>query len=141
MQVALMPTYMNATDEDMTLVGEERDALLDLGFDVELGGPTQIKVVGSPVDILESKVEEILQYVFTYLHDHQQPTKSQLRHEMLAYASCRGAIKSGHNLNMYQMFVLIEDLFTTDKPYVCPHGRPTIIKFTPDELGKLFLRS
>ncbi len=141
MQVAIMPTYMNATDEDMTLVEEERDALLDLGFDVELGGPTQIKVVGSPVDILESKVEEILQYVFTYLHDHQQPTKSQLRHEMLAYASCRGAIKSGHNLNMYQMFVLIEDLFTTDKPYVCPHGRPTIIKFTPDELGKLFLRS
>ena len=60
---------------------------------------------------------------------------------MLAYASCRGAIKAGHNLNMYQMTTLIEDLFNTEKPYVCPHGRPTIIKFTPDELGKLFLRS
>ena len=44
-------------------------------------------------------------------------------------------------LNMYQMTTLIEDLFSTEKPYVCPHGRPTIIKFTPDELGKLFLRS
>jgi len=42
---------------------------------------------------------------------------------------------------MYQMTTLIEDLFSTEKPYVCPHGRPTIIKFTPDELGKLFLRS
>ena len=42
-----------------------------------------------------------------------------MRHEMLAYASCRGAIKSGHNLNMYQMTTLIEDLFHTDKPYVC----------------------
>ena len=93
------------------------------------------------VDLVESKAQEILSYVFTFLHDHEQPTKAQLRHEMLAYASCRGAIKSGHNLNMYQMTTLIEDLFHTDKPYVCPHGRPTIIKFTPDELGKLFLRS
>lgn len=141
MQSILVPQYSEATDDEMNLVEEEREILLDLGFDVELGGPTKIKLVGAPVDLVESKAFEILQYVFSYLHDHQQPTKAQLRHEMLAYASCRGAIKAGHNLNMYQMTTLIEDLFSTDKPYVCPHGRPTIIKFTPDELGKLFLRS
>ena len=141
MQSLLVPQYNEATDDEMNLVEEERETLLDLGFDVELGGPTKIKLVGAPVDLVESKASEILQYVFSYLHDHQQPTKAQLRHEMLAYASCRGAIKAGHNLNMYQMTTLIEDLFNTEKPYVCPHGRPTIIKFTPDELGKLFLRS
>ena len=141
MQSILVPQYSEATDDEMNLVEEERETLLDLGFDVELGGPTKIKLVGVPVDLVESKAFEILQYVFSYLHEHQQPTKAQLRHEMLAYASCRGAIKAGHNLNMYQMTTLIEDLFSTEKPYVCPHGRPTIIKFTPDELGKLFLRS
>ena len=141
MQSILVPQYSDATDDEMNLVEEERDTLLDLGFDVELGGPTKIKLVGAPVDLVESKAFEILHYVFSYLHEHQQPTKAQLRHEMLAYASCRGAIKAGHNLNMYQMTTLIEDLFSTEKPYVCPHGRPTIIKFTPDELGKLFLRS
>ena len=141
MQSILVPQYSEATDDEMNLVEEERETLLDLGFDVELGGPTKIKLVGAPVDLVESKAFEILQYIFSYLHEHQQPTKAQLRHEMLAYASCRGAIKSGHNLNMYQMTTLIEDLFSTEKPYVCPHGRPTIIKFTPDELGKLFLRS
>ena len=141
MQSILVPQYSEATDDEMNLVEEERETLLDLGFDVELGGPTKIKLVGAPVDLVESKTFEILQYVFSYLHEHQQPTKAQLRHEMLAYASCRGAIKAGHNLNMYQMTTLIEDLFSTEKPYVCPHGRPTIIKFTPDELGKLFLRS
>ena len=141
MQSILIPQYSEATDDEMNLVEEERETLLDLGFDVELGGPTKIKLVGAPVDLVESKAFEILHYVFSYLHEHQQPTKAQLRHEMLAYASCRGAIKSGHNLNMYQMTTLIEDLFSTEKPYVCPHGRPTIIKFTSDELGKLFLRS
>ena len=141
MQSILVPQYSEATDDEMNLVEEERETLLDLGFDVELGGPTKIKLVGAPVDLVESKAFEILQYVFSYLHEHQQPTKAQLRHEMLAYASCRGAIKAGHNLNMYQMTTLIEDLFSTEKPYVCPHGRPTIIKFTPNDLGKLFLRS
>ena len=141
MQSILVPQYSEATDDEMNLVEEERETLLDLGFDVELGGPTKIKLVGAPVDLVESKAFEILHYIFSYLHEHQQPTKAQLRHEMLAYASCRGAIKAGHNLNMYQMTTLIEDLFNTEKPYVCPHGRPTIIKFTPDELGKLFLRS
>ena len=141
MQELLMPIHMDVSEEELTLAEEQRDALLDLGFQVDQGGPTSLRIDGHPVDIIESKVPEILQYVFSYMHDHQSPSAAQLRHEMLAYASCRGAIKAGHNLNLVQIDALLNDLFTTDKPYVCPHGRPTIIKFTPDELGKLFLRS
>ena len=141
MQELLMPMHMDVSEEELTLAEEQRNALLDLGFQVDQGGPTSLRIDGHPVDIIESKVPEILQYVFSYMHDHQSPSAAQLRHEMLAYASCRGAIKAGHNLNLVQIDALLNDLFTTDKPYVCPHGRPTIIKFTPDELGKLFLRS
>ena len=140
-QELLMPMHMDVSEEELTLAEEQRDALLDLGFQVDQGGPTSLRIDGHPVDIIESKVPEILQYVFSYMHDHQSPSAAQLRHEMLAYASCRGAIKAGHNLNLVQIDALLQDLFNTEKPYVCPHGRPTIIKFTPDELGKLFLRS
>ena len=141
MQELLMPMHMDVSEEELTLAEEQRNALLDLGFQVDQGGPTFLRIDGHPVDIIESKVPEILQYVFSYMHDHQSPSAAQLRHEMLAYASCRGAIKAGHNLNLVQIDALLQDLFNTEKPYVCPHGRPTIIKFTPDELGKLFLRS
>ena len=141
MQELLMPIHMDVSEEELTLAEEQRDTLLDLGFQVDQGGPTSLRIDGHPVDIIESKVPEILQYVFSYMHDHQSPSAAQLRHEMLAYASCRGAIKAGHNLNLVQIDALLQDLFSTEKPYVCPHGRPTIIKFTPDELGKLFLRS
>ena len=141
MQELLMPMYMDVSEEELTLAEEQRDALLDLGFQVDQGGPTSLRIDGHPVDIIESKVPEVLQYIFSYMHDHQSPSAAQLRHEMLAYASCRGAIKAGHNLNLVQIDALLNDLFSTEKPYVCPHGRPTIIKFTPDELGKLFLRS
>ena len=141
MQELLMPMHMDVSEEELTLAEEQRDALLNLGFQVDQGGPSSLRIDGHPVDIIESKVPEILQYVFSYMHDHQSPSAAQLRHEMLAYASCRGAIKAGHNLNLVQIDALLQDLFSTEKPYVCPHGRPTIIKFTPDELGKLFLRS
>ena len=141
MQELLIPMYMDVSEEELTLVEEQRDTLLDLGFQVDQGGPTSLRIDGHPMDIIESKVPEILQYVFSYMHDHQSPSAAQLRHEMLAYASCRGAIKAGDNLNLVQIDALLQDLFRTEKPYVCPHGRPTIIKFTPDELGKLFLRS
>ena len=141
MQELLIPMYMDVSEEELTLAEEQRDALLDLGFQVDQGGPSSLRIDGHPVDIIESKVPEILQYIFSYMHDHQSPSAAQLRHEMLAYASCRGAIKAGHNLNLVQIDALLQDLFNTEKPYVCPHGRPTIIKFTPDELGKLFLRS
>ncbi|WP_302226560.1 DNA mismatch repair endonuclease MutL [Veillonella magna] len=141
MQDLLIPLLFDATDEEQTLVEEQAEAFADLGFAVALGGPTQIRVDGVPSDLVENKAIDVLRHTFTYMLDGEMPTKAQLRHEMLAYASCRGAIKAGHSLNMYQISVLIEDLFATDKPYVCPHGRPTIIRFTPDELGKLFKRS
>lgn len=141
MQELLIPQYIEANEEELIIAEEQNNTLLNLGFQVVQGGPTQLKIEGLPIDLVESKGEEILRYVFSLLKDYQTPTKAQLRHEMLAYASCRGAIKAGHTLNTYQMSVLIEELFHTDKPYVCPHGRPTIIKFTPEELGKLFLRS
>lgn len=55
MQSILVPQYSEATDDEMNLVEEERETLLDLGFDVELGGPTKIKLVGAPVDLVDRK--------------------------------------------------------------------------------------
>lgn len=141
MQDLLVPIFIQANDDELTYVDEKRDDLLSLGYDITLAGPTEIQITAMPIDLLSSKAEEVLRFIFSKFSEEASVDKAQLRHEMLAYASCRGAIKAGHNLNLHQMSVLIDDLFKTDKPYVCPHGRPTIVRFTPDELGKLFLRS
>ncbi len=140
-QELLIPLIGNATPEELAMVEEEEELFLNLGFTVALGGPKQYRVDAIPADIVESKGEEILRFIFEQLLEGAKPTPAQLRHEMLAYASCRGAIKAGHILNLYQMSVLIDELFQTEKPYVCPHGRPTMIRFTPEELAKLFLRT
>lgn len=140
LQALLIPLFYEATDEEIDVALENEALLMRLGFGVMQGGPSQLKITEIPADLVETKAIDVLQHIFTYLLENQEPTNAQLRHTMLAYASCRGAIKAGHTLNTYQMTVLMDDLFHTDKPYVCPHGRPTIVRFTPNELGKLFNR-
>ncbi|MDP2841879.1 MAG: DNA mismatch repair endonuclease MutL [Candidatus Methanoperedens sp.] len=54
--------------------------------------------------------------------------------------ACRGAIKAGADCSPEQMGRLIEQLFKTENPYTCPHGRPTMVSFNREELDKLFKR-
>ena len=39
------------------------------------------------------------------------------------------------------MEIILEELNASDMPYTCPHGRPTILKFSSDELAKMFKRT
>ncbi|MFH0904039.1 MAG: DNA mismatch repair endonuclease MutL [Methanobacteriota archaeon] len=54
--------------------------------------------------------------------------------------ACRGAIKAGADCSPEQMGRLIEQLFMTENPYTCPHGRPTMVSFNREALDKLFKR-
>ena len=55
--------------------------------------------------------------------------------------SCRSAIKSGNKLTDKEMRLLIDSLFATSMPYVCPHGRPVVLKISMDEFDKRFGRT
>ena len=100
-----------------------------------------IRITGAPEDFPENDMDRIIKDLLFAFHDENMPSPETLRHRMMAYAACRGAIKRGDPLNVRQMKELITDLFHTTRPFVCPHGRPTIVKFTPDELGRLFDRT
>jgi DNA mismatch repair protein MutL len=54
--------------------------------------------------------------------------------------SCRSAIKAGDSLNEQEMRSLIDQLFATSMPYVCPHGRPIVLRISTEELDRRFGR-
>ena len=93
------------------------------------------------IDLPTSHIADSLQEICHILHESPQTDKATLRHSALAYLSCHGAVKAGDTLNVREMKELLEALFHTETPYVCPHGRPIIVRFTPGELAKLFKRT
>ena len=139
-QEILVPYLIHVDMEDIPLLDEHKKEIERLGITFEQAGPDVIRITGAPEDLSESEMERVVLELRKAFHDKDMPSPETLRHRMMAYAACRGAIKRGDPLNIRQMKELIVDLFHTTRPFVCPHGRPTIVKFTPDELGRLFKR-
>lgn len=140
-QQLLTAEFVEADPEDMILLTERQDVFTDLGYTYSVAGPTTLRVEEVPCDLKTSDIADSLQDICRLLHENDVADKAVLRHRSLAYLSCHGAVKAGDRLNIRQMKQLIEDLFHTEKPYVCPHGRPIIVRFTPDDLAKLFKRT
>ena len=54
--------------------------------------------------------------------------------------ACKGAVKAGQKLSVPEMQSLIDQLFACENPYICPHGRPIVIKFSLADLAARFGR-
>ena len=67
-------------------------------------------------------------------------TRTQSIYDRIATMACKAAVKGNSTLSNREMEVLLDELLTLDNPYFCPHGRPTMIYFTKQELEKKFKR-
>ena len=65
-------------------------------------------------------------------------------HEMIlhriATASCKAAVKGNQLLTEKEAEALLQELLSLENPYMCPHGRPTLITMTKSEIEKKFKR-
>lgn len=140
-QQLLTAEFVEADSSDMQLFSEKEEIFRDLGYIYTEAGPTTLRMEAIPADLPTSHIADSLQEICHILHESPQTDKATLRHSSLAYLSCHGAVKAGDTLNIREMKELLEALFHTETPYVCPHGRPIIVRFTPGELAKLFKRT
>lgn len=139
-QEILIPYLIHVDIGDVDLLEDHKGDIERLGITFEQAGPDVIRITGAPEDLSAAEMERVVGDIVKAYHEKDVPSPETMRHRMMAYAACRGAIKRGDPLNIRQMKELIHDLFHTSRPFVCPHGRPTIVKFTPGELGRLFKR-
>jgi DNA mismatch repair protein MutL len=72
--------------------------------------------------------------------DTGAPKDYELVLEKVASMSCKAAVKGNNKLSYGEIQQLIQDLLSLENPYHCPHGRPTIISMTKQELEKKFKR-
>ncbi len=140
-QQLLVHLLLDFSSHEGQLLEENLAMLAELGFGLEPSGPHQFRLTEVPADIPSGEAEDFIREILASLEELHKPTAAELRKAAIATTACKAAIKAGFRLNMRQMELLLEELNRTAMPYTCPHGRPTILKFSSDELAKMFKRT
>lgn len=140
-QQLLVHLLLDFSAKECELILDHQDLFKNLGFDVEASGPDQLRLKEVPADIPVGEAEAIIREILESLQNMHNLTPGEIRHACLATTACRAAIKAGDILNLRQMQIILDELTQTTLPYTCPHGRPTIIKFSSLELAKMFKRT
>ena len=139
-QPLLVHLILDVNSAESDLIEQYQSTLYELGFNAELAGQNQIRLKEIPADIKSSEAETIFREILHSLAQLHAPTPQEIRHSCLAMTACKAAIKAGDILNIAQMKIILNELASTTLPYTCPHGRPTIIKFSTYDLEKMFKR-
>jgi len=139
-QQLLFPETAELGHAEVELVKEIQPLLDTLGFDLKIFSKNTVVIEGIPADVRPGYEHNILQKV---LDEYRSNMGAQIdvRDNLAKSFACKTAIKSGDSLTDEEMRDLIDQLFATEMPYVCPHGRPVVIKLSVDELDKKFGRT
>jgi DNA mismatch repair protein MutL len=141
-QRLLMPIPVDLSPNEFSCVQENTDFFKTLGLHVEpFGGNTMLisafpAVLSktSPVEILSSLVEPFLEL-------GKKTDRAELLDELLHSMACKAAVKAGDTLSSSSMQHLIQLAETEINTHHCPHGRPTTLVFTQEEIDKMFERT
>jgi DNA mismatch repair protein MutL len=138
-QQLLFPQVVELSQIELQMLDEHQDLLARVGFSVRTFGAKTVLVEAEPAILKSSGQGQVLREILDDLASNQPPELD--REERLARSfACKGAIKAGDSLSQEEMNGLVNLLFATSAPYTCPHGRPTVIRTSLDELARKFGR-
>ncbi len=140
-QELLFPQTIEMSPSDAALVRELTPLLENLGFLLKMFGPHTVILEGVPMDIRPGDETTILRDVIGLFKEAEQGVKLDPRERLAKTYSCKAAVKAGDRLNESEMASLMEQLFRSEVPYVCPHGRPVMIRLSLSDLDRRFGRT
>ncbi|MFA5833111.1 MAG: DNA mismatch repair endonuclease MutL [Bacteroidota bacterium] len=140
-QQLLFPQTIQLPSGDYTLTNDLLPFLNSIGFETKPFGKNTFVLEGVPPEVKAGTEANILQDILDEFKNNQLRVKLDARDNIAKSFSCRAAIKAGEKLSEVEMRSLIDQLFGTSMPYVCPHGRPVLIKLSLAELDRRFFRT
>ena len=140
-QQLLFPKTMELDPGKYQVLKEINPLLNKLGFDIKFLSKNRIVIIGVTDDITAGAEEKLLLEIVEEYTANQREKKLEERDNISKSYSCKTAIKAGDKLSEREMRLLIDQLFATSMPYVCPHGRPIVIKISLDEFDRRFGRT
>lgn len=131
---------INLSGREKQAAMEHLDYLKKTGFEVEDYGGNDVKLSALPANLIGLDGKDVFTELVAYLADDVTGLTEDIFVRKLASMGCKAAIKGNQKITEEEVIELIEKLMKLDNPYTCPHGRPTIIKMTKEELDKKFKR-
>ena len=110
------------------------------GIEFEPFGTDQLILREIPLWFHDVDQKQFLQDLLDYFVENQDVDMAKLRKHMIATMACHSSIRFNRPLSMQEMKQVILDLQKCKQPYHCPHGRPTVIVMSDNELRKEFER-
>lgn len=138
-QMVSPPLILTLTMQEANRLNEYLNYFTEMGFEIEPFGGKEYAVSAVPGNLFGIAEREL----FLELLDSLESVggkDSTLVMEKIASMSCKAAVKGSQRLSTAEAKALIEELLHLENPYNCPHGRPTIISMTKQEIEKKFKR-
>lgn len=131
----------------ITLSAPEKQAVMQSldyfersGFELSDFGGNEVKLSALPANLLGLSGEDIFLEFASYLSSGITGITEDIFVHKLATMGCKSAIKGNQRITLPEVEQLLRELLTLDNPYTCPHGRPTIIRISKEEMDKRFRR-
>ncbi len=137
----LVPVTIEFTKAEYDKLLEKKDLINELGITFNEFGTNTIRITSHPTWLLEGYEEESLKRIFDLIVSLDKDFDRVKFNEQLSInLACKMSVKANTNIGIDEQEVLVNRLFKCSFPYTCPHGRPTIIKYSLYDMEKLFKR-
>jgi DNA mismatch repair protein MutL len=137
-QPLLLPETVEADPAEVAAAVEHGDELAALGFSVEEFGPGMLRILAGPAATPPERLREAVQELCSVLAEGRP---NDLRERLAASFSCHSAVRFGDALDGAEQRRLLEELEVAEQSVTCPHGRPTRLVLSWQELERHFRRT
>lgn len=138
-QLLMVPEIIELTDRELNYVRENIQVFRDLGFDIDEFGHNSIALRAVPILFGSPKTKDLFLQILDSL-DTGIKNSYETSIQKIMKLACTNAIKGGDVIKDMEIMALIKDLKACENPYTCPHGRPTMVSMTREQIEKEFLR-
>ena len=140
-QRLLMPIPVELAPREAALLLEQRELLAELGLLVEEFGGNTVAITGYPVLTRQADLPGLLRSIIEKLEESGgRMARRDLLDSLLHTMACRGAIKAGQRLSPDEIEALVAQRSLVEDAHHCPHGRPTALTLSRQELDRQFGR-
>ena len=136
-QHLLLPLKMEITGIEKNIIFENIEIFRDFGFDIDEFSENEIVIRAVPAFDFRDSIENVFLQMLMDLKNEVEI--KDLRENIIISMSCKGAVKAGQRLDMFEMQNMVRRIHEVAK-YTCPHGRPIIVKLSRNDLDKMFGR-